>query len=154
MANVAAAIGNGGTLMRPQMVKSITAWDAAGGKKRIHTLAPEVLGRPNVRPESLAAMRRGMEAVMQTGGTASSSRLPGVKSAGKTGTAQVRVRGVMVNNAWFIGYAPAENPQIAVCVFVEHAGHGGDVAAPIARKVMAKYLNISVGETEAARSSD
>ena len=89
--------------------------------------------------------------VQNSGGTAHSAfytgstpRLQGITVGGKTGTAEFDKRSgghtVTGRHAWFIGFAPYDKPRIAVCVFVEHAGHGGDVAAPIARQVIAKYL--------------
>jgi cell division protein FtsI/penicillin-binding protein 2 len=97
----------------------------------------------------------GMKLVMEPGGTASTAALPGLTMAGKTGTAQVRVRsGDILNNAWFIGFAPVEKPRIAICVFVEHAGHGGDVAAPIAKQVLAKYFNIATEGAEGTGAGD
>jgi penicillin-binding protein 2 len=76
---------------------------------------------------------------------------PAVKIAGKTGTAQVaEMKGATVksenlaylirDHAWFVSYAPADNPEIAVAVIVEHGGHGGSAAAPLAKKVIETYL--------------
>jgi len=87
---------------------------------------------------------------VQRGGTGTAAALPGVRVAGKTGTAQRRTREGMVNDAWFAAYAPADSPRIAVCVFIEAGGHGGEVAAPVARAVMAHYLNIRLGATVGA----
>lgn len=143
MANVTAAIANGGTLYRPQVVDRITRYDVGKRPQVVRTLKPEVIGSLGLHPATLAVVREGMRAVVRPGGTASQSALPGIVMAGKTGTAQRRRRGHMVNNAWFIGYAPVERPRIAVCVFVEEGGHGGAVAAPIARKMIARYLGVT-----------
>lgn len=78
-----------------------------------------------------------------------------IEIAGKTGTAQVaEMRGGFVNSerlpyeirdhAWFVGYAPAENPEIAVAVLVEHGGRGGSAAAPLAKMVIEKYFSLKV----------
>jgi penicillin-binding protein 2 len=154
MCNVAAAIGNGGTLYRPQLVRAVTTFDAGNNPTVTRTLQPEVIGRLNLRPSTLSSLIHGMENVMHRGGTAASSAIPGLRIAGKTGTSQIKRRGEMKNNAWFIGFAPVENPQIAVCVFVEEAGHGGDVAAPIARKIFARYFNLKVKEVNVSATTD
>ena len=72
-----------------------------------------------------------------SGGTGYAARIAGVKVAGKTGTAE-NPHGA--SDAWFIGFAPADEPEIAVAVVVENGGAGGEVAAPIARQVMARAL--------------
>ena len=75
--------------------------------------------------------------------------------AGKSGTAQVKMRnGDIENNSWFIAYAPLEKPRIAICVFVEHGGHGGDTAGPIARKILAKYFKVDVTPVFAKQAND
>jgi penicillin-binding protein 2 len=77
------------------------------------------------------------QAVMEPGGTAGLARIPGLSAAGKTGTAQ-NPHGE--DHAWFVGYAPADTPKVAVAVLVENAGFGGTIAAPIAGYVMERYL--------------
>jgi penicillin-binding protein 2 len=154
MCNAAAAIGNGGTLYRPQLVKSIAQIDAKGRATILHQMKPEVLHKVGVSPETLRAVADGMRAVMVPGGTASHCAIPGVIMAGKTGTAQIRIRGRMRDNAWFVGYAPANNPRIAVCVFVETGGHGGTAAAPIARKIIARYLNVKIDGGQVVQTTD
>jgi penicillin-binding protein 2 len=137
------AIANGGTLWTPQIVGSVRERDARGAE-RIEAVRPVVARRLRFRPGTLEAVRRGMEAVMQPGGTASLCSIPGLRIAGKTSTAQRRRRGELVDDAWFVAFAPVENPRIAVCVYVEEGGHGGTTAAPIARAMIAKYLRITV----------
>jgi penicillin-binding protein 2 len=154
MCNVAAAIGNGGTLYQPQLVRAITAYDTPNTPRVIRRLQPKALGKLGVSPNTLAVLARGMREVMEPGGTGAASAIPGLAIAGKTGTAQMRQRGEMVNNAWFIGFAPVENPRIAVCVFVEGGGHGGAVAAPIARKMLAQFFHLKPGEPKATSSTD
>lgn len=91
-----------------------------------------------LRPEVLELVRQGMEeAVNAPGGTALSARLEGITVCGKTGTAQ-NPHGQ--DHAWFIGFAPRENPRIAFCVMVENAGFGGAVAAPIARQLLRAFF--------------
>ncbi len=79
-----------------------------------------------------------MEVVNEAGGTARGSRLADWTLAGKTGTAQ-NPHGE--DHAWFIGYAPAEDPEIVAAVVVEFGGHGSSAAAPIVSKLIAYYLN-------------
>jgi len=144
-----AAIGNGGTVLRPRLVREIV--DREGD---VHPgPAVEVLGKVPVAPEHLARVVDALEAVVgETGGTALRARVDGVRIAGKTGTAQVvRMKHVedlegdeiplrFRDHAWFAAFAPLPQPEIAVVVLVEHGGSGGAVAAPIAQKVLARYF--------------
>lgn len=153
MCNVAAAIANGGTLYRPQLVQQMTSYAPDQTASVSYRLKPEPIGALHLRPETLSAIQRGMRAVM-VNGTGAGSAIPGLAWAGKTGTAEVVRHHTKVNNAWFIGYAPYDHPRIAVCVFIDEGGHGGEVAAPIARKMVAKYLNIPIAEAHAQRTLD
>lgn len=86
-----------------------------------------------------AVVRRGMYDVVNTpGGTAYQSRIPDIAMCGKTGTAQTG--GDRRDHSWFIAYAPADHPRIAICVLCEHAGFGAAVSAPIASKLVEYYL--------------
>ena len=100
-------------------------------------------------PAKLAIIKNGMWAVLnEPGGTAFGSRLPGIETGGKTGTTQVvghdstvkagADRKKLNDHAWFIGFAPVDNPEIVVCVFVENGGHGNLAAAPLAKLLFAK----------------
>lgn len=137
MALVAGAIGNGGTMMRPMLAQEVR--DPSG--RVVRTFEPEVYGRAmsQANAHALAAM---MELVV-SGGTGTAAQIPGVAVAGKTGTAEVEGE---APHAWFIGFAPADAPTIAVAVTVLHGGDlgneatGGAVAAPIARAVMEAAL--------------
>jgi penicillin-binding protein 2 len=144
-----AAIANGGKLLRPRVVLSVQ--DADG--KVVERTDPETLGRVPVAPEYLAIVRAALEAVVQEPrGTGGRARVQGVRVAGKTGTAQVvrlkhtedleadEVPVRFRDHAWFVGYAPAEAPEIVVATVVEHGGHGGAVAAPITQRVFARYF--------------
>lgn len=137
MAMVAATIGNGGMLMQPQVVSRVT--DRAGAVVRRNT--PQELGRV-AEPAVMTELTQMMTRVVDEGtGTAASLQveLPGVRVAGKTGTAETN--DPEANNAWFIGFAPAENPTVAVAVVVEATpGQGGTVAAPIAAQVMSQAI--------------
>jgi penicillin-binding protein 2 len=154
MCNVAAAIGNGGTLYRPQLVQKVTSFKEPLRPKVVRQLTPDPLKHVQVSSATLAKIVEGMRRVMGPSGTASHSTIPGIEMAGKTGTAQMRKDGRMVNNAWFIGFAPLEKPKIAVCVFVETGGHGGETAAPIASKMIATYLHAKADAQGDSSSTD
>lgn len=95
---------------------------------------PDSVFIPGIHPSSYAAVKRGMFMVVNGPmGSARSAQVPGVISAGKTGTAE-NPHGE--THAWFIGFAPFENPQIAYCIFLENGGGGGANAAPFARKIL------------------
>ncbi|MBD0348859.1 MAG: penicillin-binding protein 2 [Thermoleophilia bacterium] len=129
MAMVAAAIANSGAVMRPQLVQRVQAPDG----KRITRLRPDELNRA-VSRKTAEDVTRMMEAVVQNG-TGTAAQLPGVSVAGKTGTAETGVAGR--NNAWFLAFAPSDKPRIAIAVVVENTnGTGGQVAAPIAKRVL------------------
>ena len=134
MAMVAAAIGNHGAEMRPQIVERIVS---PGGKTITH-LQPDQLGRP-IRRQTADELTRMMELVV-TGGTGTAAAIPGIRVAGKTGTAEVG-RG-NVHTTWFAAFAPANAPRVAIAVVVENQlnGFGGTISAPIAKQVMEALL--------------
>jgi peptidoglycan glycosyltransferase len=133
MAMVAAAVGNGGRIMAPYLVSKTLAPDLS----TLSRTSPHSLGQA-VRPDVASELTQMMESVV-TGGTGTAAQIPGVTVAGKTGTAE-NVPG-QPTHAWFIGFAPAQNPQVAVAVLIEHGGIGGQTAAPIARQVMQAVLS-------------
>lgn len=154
MAMLTAAVGNGGTRYRPIVVKSMQA-----GANGVRTVTePEVVGQLPVGDTTLALVRRGLWAVVnESKGTAHATRFEDVDFSGKTGTAQVVGRKpetegenaeddednhFFKDHAWFVAYAPSEHPRIAVAVIVEHGEHGSSAAAPVAREVIRKYLNL------------
>ena len=134
MAMVAAAIGNHGAEMRPQIVERIVS---PGGKTITH-LQPDQLGRP-IKRQTADELTHMMELVVQ-GGTGTAASIPGVRVAGKTGTAETG-RG-NIYTAWFTAFAPAEAPRVAIAVVVENQlnGFGGAISAPIAKQVMEALL--------------
>jgi peptidoglycan glycosyltransferase len=134
MALVAAGIANNGTVMAPHLVDRVT--NANGGTVvKIH---PQVW-KHATKPETAAAINLMMQGVVQSG-TGIAAQIPGVKVAGKTGTAETGEKNVYT--AWFIFFAPADNPTIAGAIAVEHQlnGFGGAVAAPIAKQLMQALL--------------
>jgi peptidoglycan glycosyltransferase len=131
MAMLAATIANRGVMMAPYLVSRITAPDGTvikdfSPKEFLTATSPTLAG----------TVSRMMTTVVNAG-TGYAARISGVSVAGKTGTAE-NPHGE--SHAWFIGFAPADNPQIAIAVIVENGGSGGEVAAPIARQVMAAAL--------------
>jgi peptidoglycan glycosyltransferase len=133
-AMIAAGVANDGTLMTPYLVDQLRAPDLTV----IEQTDPDEFSEP-VSPEVADQLTEMMVSVVENG-SGRAARIPGVEVAGKTGTAQVR-EGVPDHN-WFIGFAPADDPKIAVAVFVANGGGtGGDVSAPIARQVMQAYLD-------------
>jgi peptidoglycan glycosyltransferase len=134
MAMVAAAIGNHGAEMRPQIVERIVS---PAGKTITH-LQPDQLGRP-IKRQTADELTRMMELVV-TGGTGTAAAIPGVRVAGKTGTAETG-RG-NIYTAWFAAFAPADAPKVAIAVVVENQpnGFGGAISAPIAKQVMEALL--------------
>jgi len=119
--------------MRPYLVDQLRAPDLSV----IDETDPEELSQP-VSAEVADQLTEMMRSVV-TNGSGRAARIPGVDVAGKTGTAEVG--NDQPDHNWFIGFAPAEDPQIAVAVFVANGGGtGGDVSAPIAREVMQAYL--------------
>jgi penicillin-binding protein A len=138
MALVAAAIGNGGSLMQPRLVSEVR--DPSG--QTIATFDPKEWSRP-LSPENAATLTQMMVSVV-TSGTGTAAQIPGVEVAGKTGTAQ-HGEGEPPH-AWFTCFAPAGDPQVAVAVVVLDGGSlgseatGGQVAAPIARAVLEAAL--------------
>jgi len=114
-------------------------------------MKPQVLRRVGVSPATLDIIVHAMELVMEPGGTGAKSAIPGLRIAGKTGTAQ---RYHHQDNAWYVGFAPVERPRIAICVFVEEGGHGGVTAAPIARKLFAQFFHLKVDSATAEQTWD
>jgi penicillin-binding protein 2 len=145
MARVVAAIANGGIIYKPYIVEKVEG--PAG--EILYQAKPEVQSRLGASPENLEAVRQALVGVVNEG-TAKVARLPNVQVAGKTGTSQVvaldpdnpkkKRERRMEDHAWFVAYAPADDPRVAVAVLVEHGGHGGEDAAPLARRVIAAGL--------------
>lgn len=134
MALVAAAVANRGTLMKPHIVTKLS------GRDGDTTIAPEVWRQvmsADIAKTIAAAMRRAVEGTYGRLFTAGAA-LPDVPVAGKTGTAQID--GAAKPHSWFIGFAPAGDPQIAIAVLVEQAGSGASKAAPIAGRLLARYF--------------
>ncbi|MGH2512661.1 MAG: penicillin-binding transpeptidase domain-containing protein, partial [Candidatus Limnocylindrales bacterium] len=134
MALVASSVANGGVLMKPELVTGI---DAASGRQAIQPEAWRTVMSAPVAGTIGQAMELAVESPWGRIFT-SGAAIPGIDTAGKTGTAQIG--GSAEPNSWFIGYAPAAAPQVAIAVVVEQGGHGSARAAPIAGSLMSLWL--------------
>jgi peptidoglycan glycosyltransferase len=120
--------------MRPYVVDRI---EQPNGSLVTRT-TPKMLSRA-IKPRTAAQLTSMMQAVV-TGGTGTAAQIPGVAVAGKTGTAETGIDGI--NTTWFIAFAPADNPRIAIAVALQNqTGSGGSTAAPIAKTVMEALLS-------------
>ncbi len=134
MALICSVIANDGKLMRPYIVDSITK-----NNIMIKDTASKVIGQV-ISEDCADYVAQQMINVVKSG-TGTRAKISGTTVAGKTGTAENEKD---KDHSWFVGYAPADDPQIAVAVILENDGRsGGDTAAPIAGSVMSKYLNLS-----------
>lgn len=149
MCVMTAALANGGRVYRPQLVETVV--DPEGTV--VESFKPELISEVKGRDRYFRLIREGMEGVVQgKRGTARSVAIEGLQIGGKTGTAQVVKIAVYRHlkekdipykyrdHAWFTCFAPAENPEIAVTVLVEHGLHGGSGAGPVARAVLSAYF--------------
>jgi len=132
-AMITAAIANGGTLMKPYLMDHVV--NAAG--EMVKAFTPEAYG--NLMTASEAEALGTMMRAVVTEGTGSKLKNDQYTVAGKTGSAEFETG--KETHAWFTGYAPAENPQLAVSVIVEEGGSGGAAAAPIARAVFDNWFS-------------
>lgn len=135
------SIGQAQVLATPLQMATVAATIANNGKRR----EPRILlrgpktGERVVSRKVAATMTRLMENVVN-GGTGTGARISGAQVAGKTGTAEVDVDGKRMNHAWFIAFAPSRSPKVAVAVVSELGGVGGQVAAPIAGRILSSVL--------------
>lgn len=145
LANAFAAIANGGTLYKPQLVLRVV--DSSG--KVVQSFQPEEIRRVAVAPENLALVREGLRAALQTGqtqngityqGVARNVDVPGLDLAGMAATVEdVGPDGQKVTHGWFVGYGPSSSPRVAVAVFVER-GRGAEDAGELAKAILSYYL--------------
>lgn len=167
---ISVAIGQGPVLVTPMQIARALSGLVVGGRlppphlflasqdpqtgRRLRYSAEPKMGIP-LSPEKAAIVKSGMWAVLnEPGGTAFGSRVPGLEAGGKTGTVQIigrestiragAERKKLEDHAWFVGFAPLEDPQIAVVVFVENGGHGSSAAAPLARQLFARRFGKTI----------
>jgi len=143
VANMMASVANGGKVFRPHVVRLIEHPTADGKLQRLK-VASQILHQVPLSPDALQTVRQGLwRVVNEDGGTGGNARIDGLDICGKTGTVQViaqhgwvKAEGLAFrerDHAWFASFAPRDNPQMVVIVFVEHGGHGGVDAAPLAK---------------------
>ena len=149
-ARMISTIASGGISIRPYLVKKIEDSDG----KLIQEFFPVVSRNIGIDPEILKHLKEGLRGVVhEAHGTGHRARLKNVTVSGKTGTAQVvgmkasdeidpeeEIPYSFRDHAWFVAFAPYEKPEVAVSVIIEHGGHGGTTAAPIARKILETYF--------------
>ena len=147
MACVAATFANGGTCLKPYVVKRIQTADG----QVVHEGTPEARGHLSATPEQLEIVRRAMlGAVQDADGTAHHAAVKGLRVAGKTGTAEYDTAQGRFKRAWFMGFAPFDQPQVALSVLIEDADSGGHNAAPVAARVFAGVFGKAAEGTTAA----
>lgn len=135
-ANVTAAIANDGKMMEPRIVKEIRSPEGIILDKPVPSARADVIDR-----ETALTLQDMMVGVVEDG-TATPAQIAGVEVAGKTGTAEVPPK---APHSWFISFAPADDPKIAVAVLVENGGDGEKQALPIARRILEAHLKSSGG---------
>ena len=134
MADLASLVANDGFCYRPHLVKRIVPSDGGAAQP----VSPEVVWKTQVDANVWADLKTAMQGVIEVG-TGRRAQIPGVAWCGKTGSTEHSGPNKKTHS-WFVGFAPADHPRIAIAVLVEQAGHGGDVAAPIAAAVVKQYL--------------
>ncbi|MFZ4507489.1 MAG: penicillin-binding protein 2 [Fimbriimonas sp.] len=136
MANMIAFVANNGVSYRPHLVSQVEDPLTGEVTRRIE---PEEIHRIDGPPGFWPIVKGALVDVIASG-TAQRAKIPSVDWGGKTGSAEHSTKNTRKTHSWFVGYAPAENPTIAICVFVEDAGHGGEIAAPIAKQIVEEFL--------------
>lgn len=145
-----ATLATGGDVYRPRVVSRVVRMD---GSTEEH--APQLLRTLAWKPANVEFIRKALAGVVNDYGTGGAAKLPGIVVGGKTGTAQVAsMKGKVIksedlpyeirDHAWFVGFAPVEDPRIAIVAMVEHGGHGGSAAAPIVKAVLQEFFRTQV----------
>jgi penicillin-binding protein 2 len=143
VARMMSAVANGGVLWKPRLVQRIERPEQGV----VFRDPGQVNGHVELSPVVWALIRDGLWEVVNGHGTGGAARIPGLDVAGKTGTAQIIANSKSEkgeDHAWFAAFAPAKDPQAVVVVIVERGGHGGDAAAPIAKKIFNAIFNEKV----------
>ncbi len=142
MARVAAAVANGGYLVRPHLLRAATGSEGGAGVDRMPL---------DLKPATLETVRGAMLAVVREG-SGRRAQVPGIEVAGKTGSSQVvaherlerdKTAPELQPHGWFVCFAPADRPRIAMAVLVEHGRSGGESAAPVAGRILARYFGLA-----------
>ena len=149
VARFMSAVANGGVLWKPRLVQRIARPD----RGEVWSDPGRVTGHVELSPMVWAFLRQSLWAVVNDGGTGGAARIPGLDVAGKTGTAQMIAKSKAErgeDHAWFAAFAPVKEPEVVVVVLVERGGKGGQVAAPIARKIFNAIFLEKVAAVELA----
>ena len=149
VARMMSAVSNGGILWRPRLVQRVERVNGT----LAYSSSSKMNGRVDLSPVVWAFLRHALSGAVNEGGTGAAARIPGIEVAGKTGTAQSVAKSDSAkgqDHAWFASFAPVQDPEVVVVVFVERGGKGGQVAAPIARQIyqaifLEKVAMVSLG---------
>ena len=153
-------VANAGVVVRPRILKGIMPENHAGTEfnsvpnagssataNRVYQFPPVEIRKTGISEHTLELIKKALKGVVyNSGGTGGAARSSLVEIAGKTGTAQVVGRRFQANpgrfndHAWFAAFAPVDKPEITVAVLVEHGGHGGSAAAPVAKMIIEEYV--------------
>ena len=132
------AIANEGNLLKPKLIDKIVSNNGTV----IKSFKPVVRKKIDISAQTIKIIKQGMKEVVQHKyGTGKKARVKNVPVSGKTGTIQMGTPAHRIHHAWFCGFAPSDDPEIAFVVFVENASSGGQSAAPIASKIVDYYFN-------------
>jgi penicillin-binding protein 2 len=135
MACVAATLANRGASLHPYVVKRIETADG----QVVHEGQPDVRARLDATPQQIELVRHAMLGAVEEG-TARAAQVKGLNIAGKTGTAEYDTKDGRRNRAWFIGFAPYDDPQVALSLVIEDAASGSHTAAPVAGEIFAQIF--------------
>lgn len=144
MAGYIGMVASKGTRYTPHLIKAVNP-PGANASPRI--AKPEIAERMDIPAEWWGRLHEALIAVV-TGGTAKAAQIPGITVAGKTGSSEHQSGSR--THGWFVGFAPAENPRIAIAVVLEAGGHGGAVAVPVARQIIERYLRTPASSTRSS----
>jgi penicillin-binding protein 2 len=153
MAMIAATVANGGVSYQPSLVYQIQEGDGTA-VRRPGKIRGDLSSSNKLTADQIEIVRKGMWRVVNDSGTGTRAKVPGVTVAGKTGTAQAWTEGKKDDNAWFIAFAPYEHPKLALAVLVQGGKAGGEVAAPIASKIIEESLALERGYDPEIKSMD
>lgn len=143
LASFYSAIANGGKFYKPQLVEKIVSLDG----RVIRQFTPELKNKVQIPATALKIIKRGLKEVCERGTASAAFSGFSVSVSGKTGTAQVFGK---EDFAWFVAYAPSDEPKYVVCVLIEQGGHGGEVAAPAVRFILSELFGIGENELKSA----
>jgi cell division protein FtsI/penicillin-binding protein 2 len=146
MAGYISMVASKGSRYVPHLIKAV---NPPGANASPQIAKPEIAERMELPSDWWDRLHKALIAVVESG-TAKAARIPGVTVAGKTGSSEHRSGSR--THGWFVGFAPAENPRVAIAVVLEAGGHGGEVAVPVARQIIERYLSTPASSTASRRA--